>query len=255
MMVPGALAELPDIPNIIYMAGRKFGTQGQEQITWAINTWLPSLVAERFKASNIVVFSSGNIYPMRSPRDGGTDETTAPDAIGEYAQSTLGRERLFQFGSDRYGTPVCVYRLNFAVDLRYGVLYDIAQQIMAKQVIPITSPVFNVIWQKDANEIAIRSLLHCTSPANYINVAGPETVSVRWAAQELGKHLGIEPILEETDRDNDLSFNNNAAKMFELFGYPTVSIGQLIRWQAEWLLAGGRVLNKPTHFEQRKGKF
>jgi len=255
LMTPGALNQLPDVPNIIYMAGRKFGTDGQEYLTWAMNTWLPALVAERFRNSRIVVFSSGNIYPMVSPRDGGCDESTPLDPVGEYAMSTLGRERAFEYASKTYGTPVCMYRLNYAVDLRYGVLNDIAQNIMAGQPVIITAPVFNCLWQGHANEVALRCLTICESPATALNVTGPETVSVRWAAMELGKYLGIEPIIEEPERASDHALINNASKMCELFGYPEVSLSQLIRWQAEWLQSGGRVLGKPTHFEQRKGKF
>ena len=255
MMEPKALENLPDIPNVIYMAGRKFGTSGQEHLTWAMNTWLPVLVAERFKHSNIVVFSSGNIYPMVSPRDGGADELTLPEPVGEYAMSTLGRERAFQYASETYGTPVCLYRLNYAVDLRYGVLNDIAQDIINQRPVVITTPVFNCIWQGYANEIALRALTICQAPANPLNVTGPETVSVKWAAMELGRHLGIEPVIEEPERANDKSLINNAAKMCEIFGYPDVSVSELIYRQAEWLKAGGRILGKPTHFEERKGNF
>jgi len=255
LMEAGAVNKLPDVANVIFMAGRKFGTDGQEYLTWAMNTWLPSLVAERFKNSRIVVFSSGNIYPMVSPRDGGCDETTPLDPVGEYAMSTLGRERAFEYGSKTYGTPVCMYRLNYASDLRYGVINDIAQNILAGQPVVITAPVFNCIWQGHANEAALRCLTICESPPKVLNVAGPETISVRWAATELGKYLGVEPIIEEPDRENDHALINNAGQMCELFGYPPVSIGQMIKWQAEWLKSGGRILGKPTHFEQRKGKF
>jgi len=255
LMKPGAVAELPDAGNVIFMAGRKFGTEGQECQTWAMNAWLPSLVAERYKRSNIVVFSSGNIYPMVSPGSGGADEAAPPEPVGEYAMSCLGRERLFEYASVAYGARVCFYRLNYAVDLRYGVLNDIAQNILNNKPIRITAPVFNCIWQGSANEIAIRCLTICESPANRLNVTGPETVSVKWAARELGRHLGKEPVFEEDMEGNDKALINNAAKMVELFGYPKVSIKTLIRWQAEWLLDGGRVLNKPTHFEERKGIF
>lgn len=255
LMEPKALDSLPDVPNVIYMAGRKFGTSGQEYLTWAMNTWLPALVAERYKGSNIVVFSSGNIYPMVSPRDGGTSEFTMPEPVGEYAMSTLGRERVFEYASVAYGTPVCLYRLNYAVDLRYGVLNDIAQNIINRKPVVITAPVFNCLWQGYANEIALRCLTICDSPVNPLNVTGPETVSVKWAATELGRHLGIEPVIEEPERANDKALISNAAKMCEIFGFPSVSVNQLIRWQAEWLMAGGRILGKPTHFEERKGNF
>jgi len=255
LMRPGALAELPNAENIIYMAGRKFGTDGQESLTWATNAWLPALVAERYKDARIVAFSSGNIYPMRSPKDGGADEDTAPEPVGEYAMSCLARERIFEYASNTYGTKVCLYRLNYAVDLRYGVLYDIAQNILSGKPVRITSPVFNCIWQGSANEIAVRCLTLCESPVNRLNVTGPETVSVKWAAAELGKHLGVEPVFDEDAAASDRALISNAAKMVEHFGPPSVSIKTLIRWQAEWIAAGGRALNKPTHFEQREGKF
>jgi len=255
LMKPGNLDQLPDAENIIYMTGRKFGTDGQEHLTWAMNTWLPSLVAERFKNSRIVVFSSGNIYPMVSPKDGGTDESTPLDPIGEYAMSTLGRERIFEYGSHTYGTKVCMYRLNYAVDLRYGVLNDIAQTILMGQPVRITAPVFNCLWQGYANEIAIRCLHICESPATALNVSGPETISVKWAATELGKLLDVEPVIEESEAHNDHALINNAAKMCQIFGYPSISIGQMIQWQAQWILSGGRILGKPTHFDERKGKF
>jgi len=255
LMDPDFLTSLPDVPNVIFMAGRKFGTDGQECLTWAMNTWLPSMVAQRYKKSRIVVFSSGNIYPMQNLKDGGADESTRTDPIGEYAMSCLGRERVFEYASQAYGTPVCMYRLNFAVDLRYGVLNDIAQSILKGEPVVISMPVFNCVWQGYANEIALRCLLICESPANRLNVTGPETVSVKWAAQELGKYLGREVIIEEPGIANDSALINNAAKMCSQFGYPDVSIDTLIRWQAEWLLSGGRILGKPTHFEERKGKF
>jgi len=255
LMEPDFLASLPDAHNIIFMAGRKFGTDGQECQTWAMNTWLPSMVAQRFKKSRIVVFSSGNIYPMKSPKDGGADENTPLDPVGEYAMSCLGRERVFEYASQEFGTKVCMYRLNYAVDLRYGVLNDIAQTILKNEPVTITAPVFNCIWQGYANEIALRCLLMCESPANRLNVTGPETVSVKWAARELAKHLGREVIIQEPESANDKALINNAAKMCSNFGYPDVSIEQLIKWQADWLLSGGRILNKPTHFEERKGKF
>jgi nucleoside-diphosphate-sugar epimerase len=171
--------------------------------------------------------------------------------------SCLARERVFEYGSKTYGTPVCLFRLNYAVDLRYGVLYDIAQQIMSGTPIRVATPVFNCIWQGSANEAAIRSLTLCESPASILNVTGPETVSVKWAALELGKYLGKD-VLFEGNPDETASGRalvSNASKMFDLFGYPEISIHTLIKWQAEWILDGGRALGKPTHFEEQKGKF
>lgn len=253
LLEKGALDLLPEIPNMIYMAGRKFGTDGQEAQTWAMNTWLPSLVAERYKNSRIVVFSSGNIYPMMPVHSGGAAEETKPLPVGEYAMSCLGRERMFEYGSQKYGTEVFIYRLNYAVDLRYGVLHDIASSIMEERPISLAATSFNCIWQGDANEMALRALLHTGSPAVKMNITGPETVSVSQAASELGKLLSKEPIFEGQESCNALL--NNSALAMETFGYPAVSIKTLIRWQAEWILDGGRSLGKPTHFEERKGNF
>ncbi len=253
LMEEGAMDSLPDAKNVIYMAGRKFGTTGQEALTWAMNVWLPVLVAERFKNSNIVVFSSGNIYPLVPIHSGGATEDTPPLPNGEYAMSCLGRERVFEYGSMKYNTPVFFYRLNFAIDLRYGVLYDIASQIMAGEPVSLSMPVFNCIWQGDANEMAIRGLLHAGSPAVKMNITGPETISVRYAATELGKLLNKEVFFE--GEESDSAVLNNASKAMKTFGYPSVSLQTMIKWQAEWILSGGRALNKPTHFEERKGKF
>ena len=248
-----ALDSLPDVNHVIYMAGRKFGTAGQESLTWAMNVWLPALVAERFQHSNIVVFSSGNIYPMLPVHSGGATEETSPLPNGEYAMSCLGRERVFEYGSYRYHTPVFIYRLNFAIDLRYGVLYDIASNIMAGKPVSVSMPCFNCIWQGDANEMALRALLHTGSPAVRMNITGPETVSVRYAAAELGKLLNKEVFFE--GEESDSVYLNNASTAMKTFGYPSVSLRTMLQWQAEWILSGGRALNKPTHFEERKGKY
>ncbi|MCI6907989.1 MAG: epimerase [Clostridiales bacterium] len=253
LMLAGALDRLPDCPNIIYMAGRKFGTDGQEPLTWSMNAWLPTLVAERYRESSIVVFSSGNIYPIVPVATGGVSESARPCPIGEYTQSVLARERLFEYGSMHYGTKVLLYRLNYAIALRYGVLYDIASKVYAEQEIALENGCFNCIWQGDANEIAIRSLLHAESPAKKLNVTGPEIVGVRWAAEEFGKRFGKTPRFTGTECSD--SYVVNAAECAGLFGYPRVSLRQMIDWQAEWILEGGRALGKPTHFEERKGSY
>lgn len=253
LMEIGAFDSLPDVKNVIYMAGRKFGTNGQEALTWAMNAWLPTLVAERYKNSNIVVFSSGNIYPMMPVYSGGATEEIPVIPIGEYAMSCLARERIFEYGSQKYNTPMFIYRLNYAVDLRYGVLYDIASHIMAGEPISVSTPCFNCIWQGDANEIAIRSLLHTGNPAVKMNITGPETVSIRYAAEELGKLLGKNVVFE--GEESEKAILSNASQAIKTFGYPSVSLKTMIQWQAEWILLGGRALNKPTHFEERKGKY
>jgi len=253
LLEPGILNSLPDAENLIFMAGRKFGTGGQEAQTWAMNAWLPALVAERFQKSKIVVFSSGNIYPMLPVFSGGACEHTAPEPVGEYAMSCLARERMFEYGSVTYGTPVFLYRLNYAIDLRYGVLFDIAAQLIEGKPINLSTPCFNCIWQGYANEMALRALLHTGSPAVKMNITGPETVSVRYTAEKLGKLLSKTPVFEGEEAQN--AYLNNSSLAAETFGYPGISINTLIRWQAEWILDGGRSLGKPTHFEERKGKF
>lgn len=167
--------------------------------------------------------------------------------------SCLARERAFEYAANQYGTNVFIYRLNFAVDLRYGVLYDMADRIMKGEPISITTPCLNCIWQGSANEIAIRGLLHASSPMKIMNVTGPETVSIKKTAIELGKYLGKEPIFEGEEGTD--AYLNDASQAMEVFGYPEVSIKTLIKWQAEWILDGGRSLGKPTHFEERKGSY
>lgn len=247
------LRALPDTENVIYMAGKKFGTDGNEWQTWAMNAALPAYTAEKFKNSRIVVFSSGNIYPMVPAYTGGCREEDALGPVGEYAMSCMARERVFEYAANTWGTKVFFYRLNYAVDLRYGVIYDIARQIQEDKPISLRTACFNCIWQGSANEIAIRGLLHVDSPACTMNVTGPEILSVKETALELGRYLGKEPKFEGEPGERALL--NNSAKAMETFGYPAVSAKTLIRWQAEWLLDGGRTLDKPTHFETRDGKF
>lgn len=247
------LYSLPETENIIYMAGRKFGTDGKEWETWAMNSTLPAFAADKFKKSNIVVFSSGNIYPIVSLAGGGCTEKDKPVPVGEYAMSCLARERAFEYAANTFGTKVFIYRLNFAVDLRYGVLFDVANKIIKGEKISLSTPCFNFIWQGSANEIAIRGLLHAQAPAKIMNVTGPETVSIKKAALELGEYLGKEPVFEG-ECGND-AYLNDASLAMETFGYPAVSAKTLIRWQAEYITDGGRTLDKPTHFEERKGSY
>jgi nucleoside-diphosphate-sugar epimerase len=247
------LSKLPMAANVIYMAGNKFGTTGKESFTWAMNTYLPGRVAEKYKASKIVVFSSGNIYPFLSPGSGGATEKVNAEPVGEYAQSCLGRERIFQYHSLKNKTPVLIYRLNYANDVTYGVLVEIARAVWEGKEIDLSTGNVNVIWQGDANEYAIRSLLHCGSPAKILNIAGPETVSVKWLAEELAELYGKKALFRGEPESSALL--NNAAESFELFGYPKVSLKKMIRLVGQWVEAGGKLLNKPTHFQERKGKF
>lgn len=247
------LYALPEVENVIYMAGKKFGTDGNEWQTWAMNSTLPAFVADKFKKSNIVVFSSGNIYPIVKLSDGGCRECDKIGPIGEYTMSCLARERAFEYAANTFGTKIFIYRLNFAVDLRYGVLFDCATKILNGEPISLSTPCFNFIWQGSANEIALRGLLHAEAPAKIMNVTGPETVSIKKAALELGQYLGKEPIFEN-EPGND-AYLNDASLAMETFGYPSVPVKTLIRWQAEYILDGGRTLDKPTHFEERKGSY
>ncbi len=247
------LQALPEVENVIYLAGHKFGTVDNEDFAWAMNTYLPGRVAEKFKNSNIVAFSSGNVLPFVKVNEGGVDEDVPPQPIGEYAQSCLGRERIFQYFSKKNGTPMLIYRLNYAVDFRYGVIMEIAKSVLSEKPIDLRTENVNVIWQGDANEIAVRSLLHCTSPAKMLNVTGPETLSVRWVAKEFGKLFEKEPLFQYEAEGTALL--NNASECHKLFGYPKVTIREIIDITAQWLLNGGEELDKPTHFQERGGKF
>ncbi|RKD12789.1 epimerase [Pelobium manganitolerans] len=247
------LQALPLVRNVVYLAGHKFGTTGNEGFTWAMNAYLPGRVAEKYKSSNIVAFSSGNVLPFVKVTSGGVSEETAPEPIGEYAQSCLGRERIFEYFSRKNQTPTLIYRLNYAVDFRYGVLMEIAKSVLSGKEIDLRTENVNVIWQGDANEIAIRSLLHCQSPAKILNVTGPETLSVRWVAEQFGKKFAKEPkFIYEAEGSALL---NNASECHRMFGYPRVTIREIIDITANWVKQGGEELGKATHFQERGGKF
>lgn len=247
------LQSLPDAKNILYLAGTKFGTTGKESFTWAMNTYLPGRVAEKYKDSNIVVFSTGNVYPLTPVDAGGATEKTYPEPLGEYAQSCLGRERVFQYSSSKNNTPLFIYRLNYANDVSYGVLLEIARSVKEQKPIDLRMGYVNVIWQGDANEIAIRALNHCSAPATIVNVTGPETISIRWLAAQFGTIFGQEPVFVNAEEPTALL--SNATKCFDLFGYPNVLLNQMIELVAGWVKQGGKTINKPTHFQERQGKF
>jgi nucleoside-diphosphate-sugar epimerase len=254
LLEPGALNRLPEVANVVFMAARKFGTSGDEHLTWAMNTYLPGLAAERFRNCRIVAFSTGNVYPLRAVSEGGAVETTAAEPIGEYAQSALGRERMFQYASERWGTAVTILRLNYAVELRYGVLVDIGRAVFERRPVSLSMPYVNVIWQGDANSWCLRSFAHCQSPPFILNVTGAETLSVREIAAQFGRHFGSEPAFLP-DADDSTSLLNDASKANALFGNPSVTPTEMIEWIAEWIKQGGVMLNKPTHFQRRDGKF
>ena len=247
------LAALPDAPNVIFMAGRKFGSTGNEPLTWATNALLPAMVAERYSRSRIVAFSTGNVYPFVSVASGGATEETPIAPVGEYAQSTLARERLFEYFSATHGTPVTILRLNYAIDLRYGVLLDIAQKVFERRPIDLTMGHINVIWQGDANSACLRSLPLCQSPPRILNLTGAETLAVRSIAKQFGDRFAIEPLFEGVESDTALL--SNASRLHSLLGPPTVDVGEMIDLIAHWMQAGRPVWNKPTHFETRSGRF
>ncbi len=249
----GQLASLPDAKNIIYLVGNKFGTTGNESYTWAMNTYLPGKVAEKFRTSRIVAFSTGNVYPFVLVLTGGATEETPPEPLGEYAQSCLGRERMFEYFSKKYNIPTLIYRLNYAVDFRYGVLLEVAKSVQDERAIDLSTGHANVIWQGDANGYALRALHYCDTPPRVLNITGPETVSIRWVAQEFGKLFNKIPQFIGAEQPSALL--NNAATAHRLFGYPRTSLKTMIEILATWLNQGGDISNKPTHFQQRTGAF
>ncbi|MEO8111374.1 MAG: NAD-dependent epimerase/dehydratase family protein [Ginsengibacter sp.] len=247
------LQALPEVKNVLYLVGTKFGTSGNESLTWAMNSYLPGRVAQKFKNSRIVVFSTGNVYPLVPVVGGGATESLHPEPIGEYGQSCLGRERIFQFFASKNNNPILIYRLNYANDITYGVLLEIAKSVKENNPIDLTMGTASVIWQGDANEIAIRALNHCSVPPKILNVTGPEIVSFRWLAEQFGQMLGKTPRF--VNEEQSTSFLSNAAESFRLFGYPRVTLKQMMEIIIEWLNQGGKTLNKPTHFSERKGKY
>lgn len=244
---------LPDAPNVIFMAGQKFGTGADPALTWVANTVVPGLVADRYRGARLVAFSTGNVYALTPVERGGAREEDPPQPAGEYAWSALARERVLAHAARTHGTRVAIVRLNYAVDLRYGVLVDLAQRILGGGAVDLRMGHVNVIWQGDASAQAIQCLVHAAVPPFVVNVTGPETLSVREIALELGRLLGREPRFTGSEgRDALLS---QSAKALALFGPPVVSTGTLLGWVADWTLRGGTTLGKATHFEEREGRF
>ena len=250
---PGAIERLPDAPNVIFMVGQKFGTGQDAARTWAVNAYLPGLVATRYAASRTAVFSTGNVYPLWPATSAGPTESDLTDPVGEYAQSALGRERIFSFFSGRNDTPVSILRINYAIEPRYGVLRDIADRVRAREPIDLRMGWVNVIWQRDANAIAIQSLAHAGSPPCVVNVTGRPAVSVRAVAEAFARRWRIEPVFTGTEQATALL--SNAEKSDRLFGPPPITLDQMIEHVAAWIDAGGRSLARPTHFAEREGKF
>jgi nucleoside-diphosphate-sugar epimerase len=241
---------LPDSQNVIFLAGRKFGSTGNEGLTWATNALLPAMIAERYRDARIVALSSGNVYPMT--RAGATEETPAAPA-GEYAQSVLARERIFEYFSGRHGTRVALLRLNYAIDVRYGVVLDIGKKVFLRQPVSLAMGRVNVIWQGDANSVVLRSLVLAASPPFVLNVTGAGMLRVKELAERFGNYFGIDPIFE--GREAEEALLNDASRCHRLLGRPSVSLDEMIEMVAEWIRAGHPTLNRPTHFEVRDGKF
>ena len=249
-----ALRRLPDAPNVLFLAGMKFGSSGDPSGTWALNTLLPGLVARRFKDARIVALSTGNVYGLTPIARGGAVESDPPAPEGEYAQSCLGRERMFGYASAEVGTRVALIRLNYANDLRYGVLVDIATKVLEQQPVDVSMGWVNVIWQGDANRAIVRAFGECAAPPFVLNVSGPETVSVRWLAQRMAELLEA-PAPTIVGEEAGTAILSNCSKQHGRFGYPSVTLERLMIWTAEWLKGGGRTLGKPTKFQARDGKF
>ena len=247
------LAALPDAPNVIFMVGAKFGAATNGSWAWEVNAALPDRVARRYRDSAIAAMSTGNVYPFVPATSGGADESMAPAPIGEYAMSCLGRERVFEFGAVTRGTPVSIVRLNYAVDLRYGVLADIGAAVLAGEPVSVATGNVNVVWQGYANEVVLRSLGHASSEVFTVNLTGPETLSVAKIARRFAAVLGRD--VELVDDPAPTALLNDASRSFELFGYPDVAANTLIEWQAEWLRAGLPTSGKPTKWAVRDGKF
>lgn len=249
----GAFDRLPDAENVLFLVGRKFGSTGAEWQTWTTNVTLAGLAAKRYAKSSVVAFSTGNVYPFVSVGSGGASESTPLGPVGEYAMSCLGRERMFDNASNEFGARVLHFRLNYAVELRYGILHDVAIRVWTKQPVNLASGHVNVVWQGYVNEVALRSLDMAASPPAVLNVTGPETVSIRWLAERFGEIFRKKPVFEGQESDSALL--SNASRCFGHFGYPSVTLDVLVGWTAHWVASGGRALGKPTHYDTRDGRF
>lgn len=253
LLAEDALARLPDVPNVIFLAGRKFGSTDDEPLTWAMNAYLPALVCRRYRGSRIVAFSTGNVYGLTPSGRGGSREENPPNPVGEYAMSCLARERLFEHFSRAHGTPVAILRLNYAAEMRYGVLVDLARRVLRREPVDVTMGYFNVIWQGDANAMALAALAHTSCPPLIVNVAGAEELNVRATCVELGRLLNVD--VSFAGREAGDALLSNGARGRTLLGAPRVDAARLLAWTADWARRGGESLDKPTHFESRTGRF
>lgn len=248
-----AVAALPEAKNIIYLVGLKFGTSQNPALTWAANTLVPAAVAERFRSSRLVTLSTGNVYPLVPVAGGGATESHPLTPLGEYANAAVARERIFEYHAQRYGTPLVLVRLNYAVELRYGVLRDVAEKVWRGEPVDLSNGYFNCIWQGDANDMIIRALTLAANPPSPLNLTGPNVLSIRSIATRLGELMGKAAKLTGVEAGDALL--SNASRAIELLGPPLVSLEDVLRWTAHWVRRDGRSLNKPTHFEVRDGKY
>lgn len=248
-----AVARLPQAPNVVFMAGMKFGSTGQEARTWAINCYAPAVVCRRYPQSRIVAFSTGNVYGLAPVGAGGSLESVTANPVGDYAMSCLGRERIFEHFGRTQGTRTALVRLNYATELRYGVLVDLARAVYQGETVDLTMGFLNAIWQGDANALALRAFDHVAAPPFVVNVTGPEELSVREVCEELGRLMGKTPRF--TGREAKDALLSNAGLARRVFGPPRIDARKMIEWIAGWLLAGGARLDKPTHFSVRDGRF
>lgn len=253
LLDPAARAKLPDAANVLLMLGFKFGAKSSPGLAWAMNTYVPGALAERYRDARIVAFSTGNVYPyVPVPGPQPTEETPC-GPVGEYATTAWGRERMLQHVSQQFGTPVCLLRLNYAVDLRYGVPVDLARQILAGEPIDLSTPYVNVVWQGYANAVTLQAFSLATSPAEILNLTGPGCHRVRDLAEGLGRRLGVEP--KYSGAEGSTALLNDASRCHHLFGPPDVDIEELLDLVAAWIRSGGRTLDKPTKFQVRDGEF
>jgi nucleoside-diphosphate-sugar epimerase len=253
LLDPAQLCQLPEVPNVVFMTGMKFGSTGHEALTWAMNCWLPGMVCQKYRKARIVAFSTGNVYGLSPVTRRGSVETDAPNPVGDYAMSCLGRERIFEHFSRAYQIPMTLLRLNYAVEMRYGVLVDLAQRVWQGQAVDLTMGYLNAIWQADANASALASIDYVSSPAFVVNVAGPELLSVRTIAEQFGQRMNRPVTFQGAESADALLSNGQLGH--RLFGTPRLEADQMVGWIADWVARGGETLGKPTHFEVRDGKF
>lgn len=253
LLNPAEVNKLPECENVLYLAGRKFGSSGRPDLTWAMNAIAPALAAYRYRHSRMVVFSTGNVYGFTDIQSGGSRETDAVSPVGEYAQSCLARERIFEYHSNEYGAKCLIFRLNYAVDLRYGVLVDVARKVYSGEPVDLTVPAFNAIWQRDANSYALRALNLCSSPPRVLNVTGAEAIRVREAAEAFAKQFGRPCRFQGQEGSSALL--SDSSLCHSLLGPPSISLATLEERVADWVMTGGENLGKPTHFEVVDGSY